>query len=272
MIRAKKLKKKLRRFSFLFACMVCVLAVLASGQILVFAWSSIIRPLLQPTSVVCVFNDIYSDKFVSEIKESVQAYATNRLIVSFDPKKFFYNLKKQFKCIKSLDYELQAPRVIKVTVHGVKPKMIVNNSSVLSEKRRLFFMQDFCKADISNLPSVKIDTRWCSKKLDEQVYNFLNKVNENILDRFSINYQGPNSILLVPVKQSQSYKIITDLNGFFDDKRLARIDIVIADLIAKEKISEQVLAKRECGLVFDIRFDNKVYVRFLNKSKRGAGR
>lgn len=271
MMRLKKLKKKFKRLiPVAFVCTFCVAVAIKSVQSLVGVWQYYVQPLLQPTTVVCLTHNIYSEELIQSIKAMVQEYATNQLIVSFKPDVLYKKLKEQFKCIKSLSYELQAPKNIKVIIYGVEPKIIVNDQYVLGNKNRLFAVSDFQDFNVQMLPHVEIDDECCNQKLSSQVFEFVHKIPMNMWDRFKIIFSSVDAITLIPRQSPCPFKIITDTYSFFDEHKFKQVNTVFNDLVKKEKITQRMLASKECNVVFDIRFDNRVYVKFLNKSRRGG--
>lgn len=271
MIRAKKMKKMIKRIvprallGILFA-----IAIIKSVQALIGFWHQKIQPVLQPTLVECEVHHVYSQELVRSIQAAVQEHAKDSLIICFKPQNLYEKLKEQFTCLKSMSYELQAPKMVKITLYGTTPKVIVNENFILGDKRRLFALSDFQDFDCAQLPCISIASAWCEKKLAKQAYDFVQRVPISMWNRFKILFTSPEVIILTPTQNACPFKIIADVHTFFNENKFEQVNSVFNDLIKKEQITQRMLASKECNVVFDVRFDNRVYVKFLNKPRRGG--
>lgn len=265
------MKKKLKGFTpFIVAGVLCMVIAVKAIQSAFGIWQQRIQPLLQPTLVECKTDQIFSHELAQGIQTAVQEYSVSRLIVSFRPEELYQKLKEQFKIVKSLAYELQAPKEIKITVSGVIPKIVINNCFVLGDGRRLFLMSDFQDFNVHALPHLSVASSWYDEKLATPVHEFAHKVSAAIWERFNIIFASPEHITLTPNQSACPFKIVADHKTVFDENKYEQVNRVFNDLVKKEQITQRMLASRECSVVFDIRFDNRVYVKFLNKSRRGG--
>lgn len=265
------MKKKLKGFTpFIVVGVLGVVIAIKAIQSAFGIWQQRIQPLLQPTLIECKTNQIFSQELTRGIQTAVQDYSTDRLITSFNPQELYKKLKERFKTVKSLTYELQAPNEIKITIFGVKPKLVINNCFVLADRRRLFLNSDFQDFNLNELPHLSVASSWYDEKLAPVVHEFANKVSAAMWERFNIVFASPEQIMLTPNQSACPFKIVADHNSVFDEKKYEQVNHVFNDLVRKEQITQRMLAGKECGIVFDIRFDNRVYVKFLNKSRRGG--
>lgn len=264
--------KKIIRRSLLLAvlCALSIPVIIRSVQSIVSVWHDRVEPLLKPEQVICQIHNIYSSDLIHSLQDSVREYAADRLIVYFRPEELYAKLKNQFKCIRAINYELLAPKTIKITVQGAIPRYVVNDHFVIGSGRNLLSASDFQDFNLAQLPHVTVANLWCSQKLAPSVYNFIQKVPHDMWNKFKISFNNPSSIILIPEKSVCLCKIVADVDSSLDDNKLEKINVAFNDLIKKELITPRLVASKECNILFDIRFDNRIYVKFLNRARRGG--
>jgi len=272
MISAKKLKKIIRRSLVLVVlCGLSIPVIIKGVQSIVCAWQERVEPLFKPAQVICQIHNIYSTELVHSLQAAVQDYATDRLIVRFKPEELYAKLKEQFKCVRTINYELLAPKTVKITIQGTIPRFVVNDHFVIGSGRSLLAASDFQDFNLDQLPHISVASMWCSQKLAVSAYDFVQKVPHDMWDRFAISFNNSSSIMLTPEKSVCPCKIIADADSCFDANKLEKINVAFNDLLKKELITPRLVASKECNILFDIRFDNRIYVKFLNRP-RGGGR
>lgn len=268
---AKKLKKIIRR-SLLLAvfCALSIPVIIKGVQSIASAWQERIEPLFKPAQVICQIHNIYSTELVHSLQAAVQEYAADRLIVHFKPEELYAKLKEQFKAVRTINYELLAPKTVKIIVEGAMPRFVVNDHFVIGSGRSLLTASDFQDFNLDQLPHVTVASMWCSQKLAVQAYDFIQKVPYDMWNQFAISFNNPSSITLVPEKSACPCKIVVDAASCFDAHKFEKINVVFNDLVKKELITSRLVASKECNILFDIRFDNRIYVKFLNRPRRGG--
>lgn len=271
MMSAKKLKKIIRR-SLLLAvlCALSVPVIIKGVQSIACAWQQRIEPLFKPALVICQIHNVYSNDIAHSLQVAVQEYAANRLIFYFKPEELYTKLKEQFKCIRTINYELLAPKTVKITVQGAMPRFVVNDHFVIGSGRRLLAASDFQDFNLDQLPHIAVANIWCGPKLALPAYDFVQKVPHEMWNQFTISFDNPSSITLVPDKSACLCKIVADTDSCFDANKFEKINVAFNDLIKKELITPRLVASKECNILFDIRFDNRIYVKFLNRPRRGG--
>lgn len=271
MIRIKRLKKKLKKLTpFIVICMLCAVVVIKSVSLFFGMCQQRIHILCQPESIECKYSHIYSKKITSSLEEFICKYAESRSIISFNPNELFEKIKKQFTCVKSCDYKVLAPSKIVITLHGRLPKLLVNDVLVLTESYQLLSASDFENFDKQTLPRVTIAPAWCHKKIDHHLYNFFSHVSSEIAQTYELSFYGPHEIVMTPFSSAYPLKIIADNTSFFKGEKLNQVATIFADLLKKEKITQRMVTYKLGHVVFDIRFDDRVYVKFHSKARQGG--
>jgi hypothetical protein len=271
MASAKKIKKNAKKFVLLVvACGIAAPIVFFSVQRMVVSVRQNIYDSTYPRTTVCFFEHIYSETVARKIQNLITADARRSLFL-FSPQTLFQELKKEFPIIKKIDCRLSASMTLNVTVQGVAPSFLVNNQFVVGDKRKLLVPSYFENIDLKKFKPVSVDESWCGEKLDKQTYAFLHSIPQDYWDRFNITYHAPYKIELVPKKAACACKIIADEKSFFVRDKIAKINNIFEDLARKGLLTKRIVTSKECKILFDIRFNERVYVKFLERIKRGAG-
>ena len=228
----------------------------------------------KPEKITFDLEHIYSPELAHKLTSFIVGQ-TSRSLLSFDQQKFLSELKERFNIIKKIEWKYCIPKTLHLTIIGAKPFCKINNSFVLCNKKQLYDISLFKNFELDALENVVMNTgiyRNKKNKLHKQVYTFLHSVPATRWEKFHITYHKPSYIELTPKESLCKCSIITDEKTFFDDQKLNTINAIFTDLYKKKLISNKNLQSQRPLIAFDMRFDERIVVKFLDKLKRGTGK
>ena len=105
------------------ACFLLFLVYKTGCVILSAARSSII-----PRSLVVKFQKIYSPVLRNNLESFAHQKSSRQIDVALDPKEFYKNLKRDFKIVRGVVWDIDSSGCAHLTICGVEPSFLINNS------------------------------------------------------------------------------------------------------------------------------------------------
>lgn len=223
-----------------------------------------VKPAFQVHNVTIDFKSIYSNKLKQQL--------INVVSVSFSKPDFYQTLKKNFKIIKNIEWQMAEPGHVKMLIEGVEPYCKVNDKFVLGNKHRLFPFGDFENYKLDHICNVWLSEKLINQKLDVGVYNFVRHIPCDMWQNFEIRYLKPTHIELLARRPICKCLVIADEKSFFDKRKLEMIGMIFEDMRYRGFVTEKILNAQRHRLVFDLRFGERILVKFFDPFKRGEGR
>lgn len=207
------------------------------------------RSSIAPRSLVVNFQKIYSPVLRNELERFAHQEfnqslpkrlrrTSQQLNVAFDPNEFHKNLKRNFKIIRRVVWDIDSSGCAYLTISGVEPAFLINNTLILGDKKRLFPSSFFSDLSTDNLHHISFDSRLISAKLPNDQYRFLQTVSKDILRDYNVLYVSPTHIELRDNSDESSFCIVSD------------------ELLSVEKIKKVQMKK---NFTYDVRFKNCIY-------------
>jgi len=270
--RIKKISKiKFLLITFIFLLLITVAFFLVFGGAWMFFSKKVIGKAFAPRKIILSINEVYSMPARKELNSFVQSYDFSDFDISF----FYKELKKNFKFIKKVESNFSNPDFAHLKLVGVIPLYLVNDEWILGNKRRLFRKELFSELNLENLRDVFIKEQYLGNKLDNVVYDFLQKVcNFKHWDNYRVTYFDFSNIELSPKDLKLNYLLRMNVHNFFDSKKYDFIDLAF-DCLENEEI-RQLKGSRQHKIIYDLRFKDRIYVkasndRFITNIKGGGG-
>jgi hypothetical protein len=266
--------KKTKKIRLVRLVILCILLVLAVSSITYFTISLIEKVIPKKSTttkkVVVIYTNFYSDELKNKIQKFVDSEFNAEKESSFNPAEFHERLKDNFKIVKKMTWNTSLPSKNVLTIEGVKPFILINDSFVLGNKRRLFDKSLFSLHNLDELKKISIETSFFDKKISIDLYQFMQKIPNSVWDRYNIRYEGKHKIVLHERGADMKQTIIVDCKSLFDSKKFNCLGEVKEDFLEKQK----ALGRRRRNVVLDLRFKDRVYAsaRPHNFSLTGEGK
>jgi len=223
-----------------------------------------LNSMLKVRKITVEFKSVYSNKIKHEILQKIAG--------SFTQPNFCKNIKSSFKIIKTVEWHLSDVGSVKMLIEGAEPYCRVNNQFVLCNKHRLFTADCFETYKLDRICNIWLSEKMINQKLDADVYNFIRHIHGDKWQDFEIHYLKPSRIELVPKNATCKSLVIVDDKSFFDERKFQMADAAFNDLRCRGFVSEKILNAQNYRIMFDLRFGERVIVKFFDPFKRGVGR
>lgn len=169
-------------------------------------------------------------------------------------------VKEKFPFIKDIEILHESFKTAQVTVHSVKPLMLVNEL-VMDSSSRLFEQNLFDHSFLSRLHSVRVSPALFAEHLNNQVFDCITKLSEAVLGNYKVYYDRPASIELVPTHQSRVSLIYADEKSIQDVQKLSLVEA------AAQRACETGKIKRNEKIYADIRFKNNIIIKRVRRMR-----
>lgn len=224
-----------------------------------------------PKQVVYEICLIDNEEIKQQIDAHIKSKTTAKSLLAFDPQLFYKELKQKFLLVKTVEVKYLVPHTLSLKVIGVTPKFVVNDTYVIGDKKRIFAKELFTDGCLDNLPRLTLDKRWLTKKLDQGLYDFLNKIPAATWQQYDITFYEWTNIHLAPHKSVCKCRIVVDEKSFFEQRKFDLLGVVFKDLCERGTITKKVLDSQKTQLAFDFRIKNEIIVKYYGALRRGRG-
>lgn len=209
-----------------------------------------------PRSLVLSYNKPISSEMEQQLKQGVLALFNEERTGSFSIQSFSSKVCSYYPYIKELTARITPAREVQLQLQRVEPHFIVNNSYVLSDKRRLFDKNLFEEERLQSLGQIMIQVD-ASNKIDTATYDLFHSIPSEIYDMYVVSYTRPTHITLIPKNKDYCYRVIADATTLFDEKKRQALAKIAEDVI---KRNSQVKNKQG-SFVLDMRFKKGIIVK-----------
>ncbi len=121
-----------------------------------------VQKSLAPQSVSFSLNNIYSPRVREALTACIKNQTTAENLVTFRPRVFSRNIKKQFPLIKQVLVTRPTPEQLSIEVIGVKPCLRFSDGRVLANKPVLFTQELFEEYGLEKIPQVELSPTFTS--------------------------------------------------------------------------------------------------------------
>lgn len=199
----------------------------------------------------------YSDKLLSWARENL----TSEKLNSIDFQDLYKNLKTNFAFVNRLECDFLRHDISRIKIYALSPMFLINNSYVLSYKKRLFHADIFKEHSLDRLKKVFVPLLADQEKIDNDFYNFIFSIPSKIFASHELHYKNSYLIILKSKNIANRYKLIIDKDSIFDEKKFAHIDSVLAKLQTTNLKFKKSGANKNFEWALDLRFKNRIIVR-----------
>lgn len=215
--------------------------------------------------ITYAFQDFFSEAIKNDLKLLVDHEFANGNLLRFNQRDLYSDLKEKCCVIKSVSYRYTAEKNLLVSMVGVRPVFMVNNTYVVAENHHLYEENMFSDYCLHDLPNFKLAEPYCKQVLDGELYSLLHAIDSNFWQDFNLEYQGPFSVLVRPKQTIDDWMIIADHKSLFDQEKFKSIKMIQADLVATKKLQDH----KKYRLVFDVRFNKRIITKIVDLGRRG---
>ena len=265
----KKSAKRLLVISILVS--VGLPAIIVGTKKAFFFSSKHVHAFFTPKEASVTLVAFYHKDLEAKISRYISQHTTANSLLNFDPASFANKLKVAFPAIKTVTYHYQPPQTIAFRIEGTTPRCVVNNTFVIGDQQQLLATTDFDPSTLSALPSLSVEPQWTTKAIPPCLYEFVQHLQPEIWQQFSIHYHAPWQIVLTPKLSPCHASVIATAANLHGTKHLAALPDIFQDLCARGMITKNVLQAKHCPLTFDIRLKDQIIVRYNHPVKRGRG-
>jgi len=124
---------------------------------------------------------------------------------------------------------------------------------------------------LDKLPRLKIDKQWLTHKVDQVVYDFLNKIPVAMWQQYDITFYDWTNIHLLPHKSLCKCRVIVDEKSFFEQRKFDTLGFLFKDLCKQGFITKKNLDSQRTLFAFDFRIKNEIIVKYYGFLSRGRG-
>lgn len=266
-------KKALKRYVVLFLLLVIIVPPLVIVTRKIISSTSLsINSIFVPRQISCTFINISSEATKQQIKNIVQSTLTRESLIHFDANQFYKTLEQQFPIIKTMVWKFQAPNTLALTITGAKPIFLINNTSVMGNKKHLIPPSFFDQNIVAQLPQICVEQNWINNNhINIDAYKVIRKLTNYLWTTYKITFHNTSNIELAPFQSICPCNIIADYKTLFDKKRFESLSPLFQDLQNRGLITKKMLSAKGPALAFDMRIKNQIIVKFYEPIKRGMG-
>jgi hypothetical protein len=210
-----------------------------------------------PKSITISYKHLYSESLQKQIESFARHEIDENSLASFSPGDFYKKLKQYFKIVRRVDWDTNSPEGALLTIEGVRPLAVVNEHFVVGNKRRLFPSSFFQLVDLQDIKRIEVGKRFYSEKLSLEVYEFVQKIPNYILSRYTVSYEGKHRVILKDNLSKWSRCIIADQKNLLDGKKLMEVDRIEGDYLQVRR--ERGFLRTPKSITYDVRFKNRIY-------------
>jgi hypothetical protein len=269
-------KKKHRISSVQIICLGLGLALIIIFSLYLYKKSNLIlqetlSPYFKIKNITYDIQSFYSNTQKQELLNVIHKKIDQKSIATFDQKSFIKELQTQFPIISMIKTQYKIPHTLHFSISGTRPCYTINNQCIVIATGALFNISDFKDFTERKLNNITIYQKKYiqNNKLLRQVKSFFDAIPQERFDQFDINYIKPSCIELQPKDISKKITIIADEKSFFDQIKFTAIDKILNDLSTKNLLISQNLKAEDKKIKFDLRFKNRIIVKFFDEQKRG---
>lgn len=173
----------------------------------------------------------------------------------------YKNLKANFNFINKLEIDFSRYDFSFIKLTALSPIFLINDSFVLTSKKRLFNANLFKENCLNRLRKLYVPFDLKDEKLDKDFYDFINSIPSKIFSNYELHYKNECLIILKSKNLTNSHKLIVDKDSIFEDQKFNLIDNVLSKVLDMNKFKKSVQANKKLELLLDLRFRKRIIVR-----------
>ena len=220
---------------------------------------SVINEQFGITSYRVTYANVYKEGLSKTIDEwFVHMHETGLLKVR-ERSSLTDELLKKFPLIASIGWTTYIPGRLDCVVRGVKPVYRINDTYIAGDNGMLYEQKDFGHFG-ETLPRVMVSNEWVTSSVFASVYRFLKGLNPDLIDGYTIHYQDPYYIVLVPHAAQED-----------EDTYLCIVDEQSAHLVPTtgkmQQLCQDVKERKEGeegACLFDFRFEKRIISKVIS--------
>lgn len=267
-------KKHPWRFLGVFVLLVLGIGAYSSGQRIARRVNSMFFAC-PVVDVVC--NDCYSPLMKKELVSFVRAHMAHVNYLYFDAQNFYSSLKDQFDCVSKVTISKRLPLGFCVNINGVKPVMLVNNTSVLAADCGVYPRENFTAwPRLEQLPNIDVPSLHVGMKVSSWAYDLLQKLAIEYAGEYVCCFKNSSYICLTPRCTGSTWlppkryaALILNEASLKNKAILQHLDVLIDDAFNRGFCSQAMVEKKRRSVELDLRFERRIIMKFIDHSKRG---
>ena len=214
-----------------------------------------------PHSVSVHIGHIYSDSLRADLEQFITEQTTPEQLCTFNPEEFCRNLKRHFRIVRSVAWNMVSRDQAHITITGTEPEFLINDRFIMGNKRRLFERSSFENYALPDLKVVQVMPEYLGEKIQPEIYQFLQKIPIRTLDRYTVICKGLQEIVLIEHKTDRLAMIIVDEKILFDEGQMNKAYVVPREKVMHDMrlISRRNLSNKT--VVYDMRFGDRIYIK-----------
>lgn len=222
--------------------------------------------------VTCI--DCYSLTQKKELVAFTQKRLLNANYLSFDGQKFYSDLREKFPFITKVVIEKRLPIGLSVKIFGSQPVMKLNKDCILATDGGVYYEGDFALWPwLDELPNINV----AYVEPGMKVTGYACEKFKQLVKVFNSDYEcfvkDLSAVRLVP-KQPRLFEAV-EVDGIDVDSsknKIGYLDNIVTDFLHRGLCSQKLLEQKRKALVFDVRFNNRVIVKIIDRAKRRGNR
>jgi hypothetical protein len=104
---------------------------------------------------------------------------------------------------------------------------------------------------------------------DEVTIRCLARVPAKLTDAYAVEYQAASRIILRPKNAALYAQVIADEASLFDEHKMSLFEEITQDVAHRGLCSRSRLEKKRTVACYDIRFSNRIIVKFFDRGRGG---
>ena len=268
-----KLKKNQKKKKYLKIFLLASLAVLTIvvGKKMVSTLHETVLTLLKPESFSITFSDVYSP----HVKQAISHFVTQKITKTekndFSPRAICDNLCKEFAIISTISWKMLSPKHLLINISGIKPAYVVNNM-IVGKNKKILNPESFVTYNSKLLKHISIPASFYDSTIKQSMYDFLEKIPENVWIQYSIEYHRSSEIVLRNKQKTDTPLIIANEKNILNEKKIKNLALVESNMQQRECGPLKNKNPKQYQLAYDIRFENRVIVKMFKKKRWRRGK
>jgi hypothetical protein len=221
---------------------------------------------LTPEKIDFTLEHIYSEQIKTNLVKFLDKNSKAENLAHFDPESFYRKLKKEFKIIKTVEWDFSNPKTARLRIEGTKPFCKINNKFILGNKKRIFEFDQFSDFKLDQLQNIEVAQEHLKTKIDPELFIFLSRIFEQTWEKYDLTFLK-NSNITLQLKESNfknNPQFVLNTKSFSNPEKLSSANKILG--ILNEELSKKL--GRQKAALCDLRFKDRII--FYTK-KLGGG-